>query len=161
MIFTQPLSFIREFVEELDQGIRQCVPNRQLSIAQRYWLSFCLMGILLSNPVCSAAFARVGLGGYSQAALSWRFWHSKLLWPLLRDQSTEEDPEGAVSAARDHRAVFRHASRRGHDLVPPGRSNRPRHPRQRPAAGQRASAKAVCRGPEVSRWGERSVSGRR
>ena len=79
MIFTQPLSFISEFVEELDRGIRQCAPNRKLSTVQRYWLSFCLMGILLSNQVCWAAFARVGLGGYQQAALSWMFRHSKLL----------------------------------------------------------------------------------
>jgi hypothetical protein len=83
MIFTQPLSFIREFVEELDRGIRECAPNRKLSTVQRYWLSFCLMGILLSNQVCWVAFERVGLGGYQQAALSWMFRHSKLLWPLL------------------------------------------------------------------------------
>ena len=83
MIFTQPLSFIREFVEELDRGIRECAPNRKLSTVQRYGLSFCLMGILLSNQVCWAAFERVGLGGYQQAALSWMFRHSKLLWPLL------------------------------------------------------------------------------
>lgn len=83
MIFTQPLSFITEFVEELDQGIRKWAPNRKLSTIQRYWLSFCLMGILLSNQVCWATFERVGLGGYSQAALSWMFRHSKLLWPLL------------------------------------------------------------------------------
>lgn len=83
MIFTQPLSFITEFVEELDQGIRKWAPNRKLSTIQRYWLSFCLMGILLSNQVCWAAFERVGLGGYSQAALSRMFRHSKLLWPLL------------------------------------------------------------------------------
>jgi len=83
MIFTQPLSFITEFVQELDRGIRKCAPNRKLSMIQRYWLSFCLMGILLSNQVCWAAFERVGLGGYSQAALSWMFRHSKLLWPLL------------------------------------------------------------------------------
>ena len=82
MIFTQPLSLIREFIEELDRGIRQCAPNRKLSIAQRYWLSFCLMGILLSNQVRWAAFARLGLGGYSRAALSWMFRQSKLLWPL-------------------------------------------------------------------------------
>ena len=63
MIFTQPLSFINEFVEELDQGIRDCAPHRKLSTIQRYWLSFCLIGILLSNPVCWAAFERVGLGG--------------------------------------------------------------------------------------------------
>jgi len=49
MIFTQPLSFITEFVEELDRGIRQCAPNRKLSTVQRYWLSFCLMGILLAT----------------------------------------------------------------------------------------------------------------
>ena len=72
MIFTQPLSFISEFVEELDRGIRECAPNRKLSTIQRYWLSFCLMGILLSDQVCWAAFERVGLGGYSQAALSKR-----------------------------------------------------------------------------------------
>ncbi len=83
MIFTHPLSFISEFVEELDRGIRQCAPNRKLSTVQRSWLSFCLMGILLSNQVCWAAFARVGLSGYSQAALSWLFRHGKLLWPLL------------------------------------------------------------------------------
>jgi hypothetical protein len=28
-------------------------------------------------------FERVGLGGYKQAALSWMFRCSKLLWPLL------------------------------------------------------------------------------
>jgi hypothetical protein len=31
MIFAQPLSFINEFVEELDRSIRQCAPNRKLS----------------------------------------------------------------------------------------------------------------------------------
>jgi hypothetical protein len=41
------------------------------------------MGILLSNQVCWAVFERVGLGGYRQAALSWMFRPSKLLWPLL------------------------------------------------------------------------------
>ena len=40
MIFTQPLSFITEFVEELDRGIRQWAPNRKLSTVQRYWLAF-------------------------------------------------------------------------------------------------------------------------
>jgi len=29
----------------------------------------------------------VGLGGYSQAALSWMFRQSKLLWPLLLNVS--------------------------------------------------------------------------
>jgi hypothetical protein len=83
MIFTQPLPFINEFIEQLDQGLRETAPHRHLSTAQRHWLSFCLMGILMANQVCWAAFARVGLRGYSQAALSWMFRHSKLVWPLL------------------------------------------------------------------------------
>ena len=62
MIFTTPLPFIKEFIDQLDQGIRECAPTRKLSKAQRWWLSFCLMGILLSNSVCWAAFERVGLG---------------------------------------------------------------------------------------------------
>lgn len=61
MIFTQPLAFITEFVEQLDQGIRECAANHKLSTIQRYWLSFCLTGILLSNQVCWAGFERVGL----------------------------------------------------------------------------------------------------
>jgi hypothetical protein len=83
MIFTTPLPFIKEFIDQLDQGIRECAPTHKLSKAQRWWLSFCLMGILLSNAVCWAAFERVGLGGYQQAALSWMFRWSKLLWPVL------------------------------------------------------------------------------
>jgi hypothetical protein len=83
MIFTTPLPFIKGFIDQLDQGIRDCAPMRKLSKAQRWWLSFCLMGILLSNSVCWAEFERVGLGGYQQAALSWMFRGSKLLWPLL------------------------------------------------------------------------------
>ena len=50
MIFTQPLSFIREFVEELDRGIRECAPNRKRSTVRRHWLSFCLTGY--GGPHC-------------------------------------------------------------------------------------------------------------
>jgi hypothetical protein len=38
MIFTQSLPFINEFVEQLDQGIRECTPHHPLPTAQRYWL---------------------------------------------------------------------------------------------------------------------------
>jgi len=83
MIFSEPLPFIREFVDELDQGIQELQPTRKLSKIQRWWLSFCLTGIFLSGTVCWAAFERVGLGGYKQAALSWMFRRSKLPWKLL------------------------------------------------------------------------------
>lgn len=68
MIFATPLPFIKGFIDQLDQGIRDYAPTRKLSKAQRWWLSFCLRGILLSNQVCWAEFERVGLGGYTQAA---------------------------------------------------------------------------------------------
>ena len=83
MIFAKPLPFISEFIEQLDQGIRECAPNRKLSKGQRWWLSFCLMGILLSGQVCWAEFERIGLGGYGLSALSWMFRHSKIPWELL------------------------------------------------------------------------------
>ena len=83
MIFAKPLPFISEFIEQLDQGIGECAPNRKLSKGQRWWLSFCLMGILLSGQVCWAEFERIGLGGYGLSALSWMFRHSKIPWELL------------------------------------------------------------------------------
>jgi len=58
-------------------------PARKLSRGQRAWLAFCLMGILLTNTVCWAAFERAGLGGYRLGALSWMFRRSKLPWELL------------------------------------------------------------------------------
>jgi hypothetical protein len=87
MIFSSPLPFVREFVDELDRGIQEIKPNHKLSKIQRWWLSFCLTGILLSGMVCWAAFERVGLGGYKQAALSWMFRHSKVPWLLLLRQA--------------------------------------------------------------------------
>ena len=83
MIFAKPLPFISEFIEQLNQGLQERSPKRKLSKAQKWWLSFCLMGIMLSNRMCFAEFERIGLGGYRLAALSWMFRHSKLLWSLL------------------------------------------------------------------------------
>ncbi|MDY6992815.1 MAG: hypothetical protein SVR94_09465 [Pseudomonadota bacterium] len=70
MIFAKPLPFISEFIEQLAQGLQENSPKRKLSKAQKMWLSFCLMGIVLSNRVCFAEFERIGLGGYRLAALS-------------------------------------------------------------------------------------------
>jgi hypothetical protein len=83
VLFTKPIQFISEFVEQLDQGICKHTANNRLSITQRYWLSFCLTGILLSNKICWTSFEQAGLGGYKLAALSWMFRHTKLLWQVL------------------------------------------------------------------------------
>ena len=83
MLFFTPQPFVKEFIEQLAQGVEECAPGRKLSRPQRWWLSFCLTGILLCNRICWAEFERVGLGGYKQAALSWMLRHSKLPWALL------------------------------------------------------------------------------
>ncbi len=52
MIFHEQLPFIKEFVEKLDQGIQEFKPDYKLSKAQRWWLGYCLIGIVLSTTVC-------------------------------------------------------------------------------------------------------------
>ena len=45
------------------------------------------MAVMVTNSLCWARFARAGLGGYSPAALSWRFRHAKLPWEVLLQRS--------------------------------------------------------------------------
>ncbi|WP_281054891.1 transposase [Thiocystis violascens] len=58
-----------------------------MSRCQRAWLRFCLMGVLLTNTVCWAAFERAGLRVYRLGALSWMFRHTKLVWERLWEVS--------------------------------------------------------------------------
>lgn len=75
--------FITEFVDALDQSLSQEPSGRALSKTQKYWLAFCLMGILATRSVCWAKFERASLGSYRSAALSWVFHHSPIPWELL------------------------------------------------------------------------------
>lgn len=45
------------------------------------------MAIMMTNSVCWARFERASLGGYSLAALSWMFRHTKLAWVVLLQMS--------------------------------------------------------------------------
>ena len=54
-----------------------------MSFAQRSWLKFCLMGVLMTNSVCWAGFERIGLGNYRLGALSWMFRKTKIPWEKL------------------------------------------------------------------------------
>ena len=82
-MFTKPLSFIEDYVELLDEAVRAHSPEQNLSYIQRAWLKFCLMGILVTNSVCWAAFERVGLGEYRLGAISWMFRRSRIAWDGL------------------------------------------------------------------------------
>ncbi len=84
MIFIEPLPFVQSFVGMIDDSIKEHTGRPVgLSRIQRVWLSFCLMGILLTNSVCWARFEKIGLGGYKVASLSWMFRHTKISWKFI------------------------------------------------------------------------------
>jgi hypothetical protein len=83
MWLSEPLPFIEDFIDELGQGLQAQDPKLKLSGTQRWWLGFCLMGIILTNSICWARFERMSLGKYKVAALSWMFRQSKIPWAML------------------------------------------------------------------------------
>ena len=49
MLFSETLPFIKEFVEALDEALKEHAPRaRGLSSIQRRWLGFCMMAISLA-----------------------------------------------------------------------------------------------------------------
>ncbi len=83
MIITEPAYFIKSFIEDLNNAIKDLKASAGLLLPQITWLGFCLMGILLVNSVCWAKFERASLGGYSLARLSWMFRKSKIAWDRI------------------------------------------------------------------------------
>jgi len=49
MLIDEPLPFIKDFINQLDDSINGQESRQHLSITQRAWLAFCLMGILITN----------------------------------------------------------------------------------------------------------------
>ena len=78
---TVPL--ITEYVAALDDAISQHDSQKRLSKTQKYWLAFCLMGILATKSVCWAKFERASFGQYGTAAISWVFHHASIPWSIL------------------------------------------------------------------------------
>ncbi len=87
MLITEPLPFIRDYMRELNIAIQAHCPEKNLSRIQQYWLSFCIMSIIVTNSVCWARFQRASIGQYSIGALAWMFRKSKIPWDLLLQMS--------------------------------------------------------------------------
>src|SRR5205814_4583579 len=87
MVIDKPLPFIKEYIEELNKAISKHAPGEKLSQIQEGWLSFCLMGIIITNSICWAKFKRAGLGEHTVAALSWMFRKAGIPWELLLTMS--------------------------------------------------------------------------
>jgi len=87
LVFSKAAPFVTSFIEELNKSIEACKPGHGLSKIQKGWLSFCIMGVIVTNSVCWAKFERAGMGRYSMAALCWVFGHAKIPWDLLLQSS--------------------------------------------------------------------------
>lgn len=71
MLLEEPLPFIKDYVNKLNEAIKIYCPERQLSLTQQAWLSFCVMAIIVTNSVCRSRFQKAGIGRYEIGALSW------------------------------------------------------------------------------------------
>jgi hypothetical protein len=87
MLIGEPLPFIKNYIEKLNEAIKAHCPENGLSRIQRCWLSFCVTAIIVTNSVCWSRFQKVGIGQYGIGALSWMFRKSSIPWEMLLQMS--------------------------------------------------------------------------
>ena len=90
VIFNQPLPFVDAFAEDLAASLKQLNTGRGLSFAQRTWLKFCLMGVLMTNSVCWASFRTDRAGGLPAIPLTLRLYFFILLIFVLTVSAMEQ-----------------------------------------------------------------------
>ncbi len=83
MFISEPLPFVKSFIEEIDQALKDNDPTQKMTRIQKTWLAFCIMAIYLTRTVCWAKYERASLGKRSMAAISWMFRHSSIPWEKL------------------------------------------------------------------------------
>jgi len=83
MFFRDALPFVKEFIRLLNEALQEHDPNAKLTRKQQFFLTFCIMGILVTNTVSWAGFGRASLGAMAPAALSWMFRHAPIPWQWL------------------------------------------------------------------------------
>jgi hypothetical protein len=83
MLMNEPTGFIKSYLEEANQSIRELNEKAQLTRHQKARLDFCLTGMLLVNGINWAKFERVGLEKYKIGGLSWLFRHVQIAWNTL------------------------------------------------------------------------------
>ena len=83
MVIERPLGFISNYLELLNNQLKQTNPGYVLSKRQQLWLGFCLSAIVITNTICWKRFERASLGSFKDSALSWRFRYSKIGFMIL------------------------------------------------------------------------------
>lgn len=87
MIIGEGLPFIKDYVSSINEAIRKQAPEKSLSKTQSYWLSFVILGLLVTNNLCWKRFEKFSIGRYSMAGLSWMFCKARIAWELVLQAS--------------------------------------------------------------------------
>lgn len=87
MIIGDGLPFIRDYVSAINAAIKQQDPEKSLTRIQSYWLSFVILGLLVTNSLCWKRFERFSIGRYSTAGLSWMFCKARIAWEVMLEAS--------------------------------------------------------------------------
>ena len=69
MFISDPLPFVKNYIEEIDAAIKQYDKNARLTRIQKAWLAFCIMAIFTTHTVCWAKFERACLGKHVNAGI--------------------------------------------------------------------------------------------
>lgn len=83
MIIGDSLPFIQDYVLALNEAIKLQSPDAALTRIQRYWLSFVILGLLVTNTLCWARFERFSCGTHAISSICWMFKKAKVAWDLL------------------------------------------------------------------------------
>lgn len=87
MIIGEGLPFIKNYVSAINEAIEQQDSTKSLSRLQCYWLSFVILGLLVTNSLCWKRFEKFSVGRYSTAGLSWMFCRARMAWELMLQAS--------------------------------------------------------------------------
>jgi hypothetical protein len=87
VIIGEGLPFIRDYVSAVNTAIKQQDREKSLTRIQSYWLSFVILGLLVTNSLCWKRFEKFSIGRYSTAGLSWMFCKARIAWEVMLQAS--------------------------------------------------------------------------
>lgn len=87
MIIGEGLPFIRDYVSAINSAIKQQFPEKALTRIQSCWLSFVILGLLVTNSLCWKRFEKFSIGQHSTAGLSWMFCRAQIAWEIILQAS--------------------------------------------------------------------------
>ena len=83
MIINDSPPFIKSYVNAINQSLKEHGDGNEMSALQCYWLSFVILGLLVTNSLCWSRFERFGLNEYKASAICWMFKKAKIAWDFL------------------------------------------------------------------------------